>query len=153
MSFFKTAVSQRLPWSIVVNNIILIEMTRDHPALRSAFMRDLLILVRSWLFFPFLFNMMYFGLFCQVVNTIKMATWRTGGRRTRLKGSWSCRRASSISTPTSLGTWPMDLMYSLPKVLPSPFYFQQTFHFNISCFFTHLLAASRRFHIFLLTDC
>lgn len=65
-------------------------------------------------------NFFHLFLFCfsliQAGTTTRMATWRNGGRPTPPTSSWSCPSASSISTATFPGTWPMDFTY-VPHVL------------------------------------
>lgn len=53
------------------------------------------------------------GPLLQAGITIRMVTWRTGGRQTPHRSFWSCRSALSTSMATFLGTWQMDFMYVL----------------------------------------
>lgn len=57
---------------------------------------------------------------------IRMATWRSGGRRTPPINSWSCPSASSISTATFPGTWPMVFTYVSMHGLIIPSGYNQT---------------------------
>lgn len=60
----------------------------------------------------FFFFLTVFCLLFQVATMTRMATWRNGGHPTPPRGFWSCQSASSISTATFPGTWPMDFTYA-----------------------------------------